>query len=156
MDLVAYYEMISNVTEKSWFPWLQLFFRPRLGKEALPLNYNPFCQVGVAHTFNSSTLEAEARKSLSSMPAWSTEQVPEQPGLQRETLFRQNQTKTTKRIMTLSVSYSSLRHIPTLHWLKCIPRIYWQLYCLSTNIIFVVSAWFHCGECLLLPLYYRC
>ena len=37
----------------------------------------------VAHTFNPSTGEAEAGGSLSSRPAWSTEQVPGQPGLHR-------------------------------------------------------------------------
>jgi hypothetical protein len=37
----------------------------------------------VAHTFNPSTQEAEAGESLSSRPAWSSEQVPGQLGLQR-------------------------------------------------------------------------
>jgi hypothetical protein len=40
----------------------------------------------VAHAFNPSTWEAEAGEFLSSMPAWSTEWVPGQPGLYRETL----------------------------------------------------------------------
>jgi hypothetical protein len=40
----------------------------------------------VAHTFNPSTWEAEAGGFLSSRPAWSTESVPGQPGLHRETL----------------------------------------------------------------------
>ena len=35
----------------------------------------------VANTFNPSTQEAEAGGSLSLRPAWSTEQVPGQPGL---------------------------------------------------------------------------
>jgi hypothetical protein len=35
----------------------------------------------VALTFNSSTWEAEAGGSLSLRPAWSTELVPDQPGL---------------------------------------------------------------------------
>jgi hypothetical protein len=39
-------------------------------------------QVVVVHTFNPSTQEAEA---VSLRPAWSTEQVPEQPELHRET-----------------------------------------------------------------------
>jgi hypothetical protein len=38
----------------------------------------------VAHTFNPSTQEAEAGRSLSSKPAWSTEWVPEQPKLHTE------------------------------------------------------------------------
>ena len=40
----------------------------------------------VAHAFNPSTQEAEAGGSLSSRPAWSTEQVPGQSGL----LHREN------------------------------------------------------------------
>jgi hypothetical protein len=42
--------------------------------------------VVVAHNFNPSTQEAKTGRSLSLMPAWSTEQVPGQPGLHRETL----------------------------------------------------------------------
>jgi hypothetical protein len=48
----------------------------------------------VAHTFNPSTQEAEAGGFLSSRLAWSTEWVPGQPGLHRETLSRK--TTTTK------------------------------------------------------------
>ena len=55
----------------------------------------------VAYTFNPSTQEAEAGGFLSSRPAWSTEWVPGQPGLYRETLSRnktkQNKTKQTKQ-----------------------------------------------------------
>jgi hypothetical protein len=40
----------------------------------------------VAHAFNPSTWEPEAGGFLSSRPAWSTEWVPGQPGLHRETL----------------------------------------------------------------------
>jgi hypothetical protein len=40
----------------------------------------------VAHAFNPSTWEAETGGFLSSRPAWSTERVPGQPGLYRETL----------------------------------------------------------------------
>jgi hypothetical protein len=39
-----------------------------------------------AHAFNPSTPEAEAGESLSSRPAWSTDRVPGQPGLHKETL----------------------------------------------------------------------
>jgi hypothetical protein len=42
----------------------------------------------VAHAFNPSTREAEAGGFLSSRPPWSTEWVPGQPGLHRETLSR--------------------------------------------------------------------
>jgi hypothetical protein len=40
----------------------------------------------VAHAFSYSTWKAEAGKSVSSRSAWSTERVPGQPGLHRETL----------------------------------------------------------------------
>jgi hypothetical protein len=42
----------------------------------------------MTHTFNPSTLEADMGESLSLRTAWSTEQVPKQPGLNRETLFQ--------------------------------------------------------------------
>jgi hypothetical protein len=45
----------------------------------------------VAHTFRPSTQEAEAGRFLSSRPAWSTEGVPGQAGLHRETLSRKKQ-----------------------------------------------------------------
>ena len=40
----------------------------------------------VARAFNPSTWEAEAGRSLSSRPTWSTERVPGQPGPHSETL----------------------------------------------------------------------
>jgi hypothetical protein len=52
----------------------------------------------VSHAFNPSTWEAGAGGFLSSRPAWSTEWIPGQPGLYRETLSRktkQNKTTTT-------------------------------------------------------------
>jgi hypothetical protein len=54
----------------------------------------------VPHAFNPSTWEAEAGGFLSSRPAWSTEWVPGQPGLLRETLSqktKQNKTKQTNK-----------------------------------------------------------
>jgi len=39
-----------------------------------------------AQTIDPSTQEAEAGRSVSLRPAWSTEQVPGQPGIHRETL----------------------------------------------------------------------
>ena len=47
----------------------------------------------VAHTFNASTQEAEAGGLLSSRPACSTEWVPGQPELHRETLSRKKKKK---------------------------------------------------------------
>jgi hypothetical protein len=51
----------------------------------------------VAHAFNPSTWEAEAGGFLSSRPAWSTERVPGQPGLHRETLSRKTKKKKKKK-----------------------------------------------------------
>ena len=52
----------------------------------------------VAHAFNPSTWEAEVGRFLSSRPAWSTERVPGQPGLYRETLSqKQKQTQANKQ-----------------------------------------------------------
>ena len=48
------------------------------------------------HAFNPSTWEAEAGRFLSSRPAQSTEGVPGQPGLHRETLSGKKQ-KTNKQ-----------------------------------------------------------
>ena len=44
-------------------------------------------QAVVVHPFNPSTQEAEAGRSLSLRPAWSTEGLPVQPGLHRYTPF---------------------------------------------------------------------
>jgi hypothetical protein len=49
------------------------------------------------HAFNPSTWEAEAGGFLSSGPAWSTEWVPGQPGLHRETLSREKKKKKKKK-----------------------------------------------------------
>jgi len=46
--------------------------------------------VVIAHTFNSSTGEAEVGRSLSLRPAWSTEWVPQQPGIHRKTLIEKS------------------------------------------------------------------
>jgi hypothetical protein len=51
----------------------------------------------VAHAFNPSTWEAEAGGFLSSRPAWSTERVPGQPGLHRETLSRKTNNNNNKK-----------------------------------------------------------
>jgi hypothetical protein len=52
----------------------------------------------VAHTFNPSTWEAETGGFLSSRPAWSTELVPEHPGLHSETISKtKTKTKTKKK-----------------------------------------------------------
>jgi hypothetical protein len=57
----------------------------------------------VAHTFNSSTREAEAGWFLSSRTAWSTKWVPGQPGLYRKTLSRKTK-QNNKRTEALRAS----------------------------------------------------
>jgi hypothetical protein len=52
----------------------------------------------VAHVFNSSTCEAKAGRFLSSRTAWSTEWVPGQPGLYRETLPRKKKVKVKVKV----------------------------------------------------------
>ena len=59
---------------------------------------------GGAH-FNPSTGEAEAGGSLSSRPAWSTEQAPGRPGPHRETLSQ----KTNKQARILGFEPISLK-----------------------------------------------
>ena len=51
----------------------------------------------VAHAFNPSTREAEAGSFMSSRPAWSTNWVPGQPGLHRETLSQKNKKQKKKK-----------------------------------------------------------
>jgi hypothetical protein len=69
----------------------------------------------VAYAFNPSTWEAEAGEFLSSRPAWSTERVPGQPGLNRETLSgktknkqQQQQQKKTKQKAELKLNEAKL------------------------------------------------
>ena len=50
----------------------------------------------VAYIFNPGTWEAETGSSLSLRSAWSTERVPGQPELYRETLSQKNQNNKTK------------------------------------------------------------
>ena len=59
-----------------------------------------FSQVVVAHAFNPSTWVAEEGGFLSSRPAWSTEWVPGQPVLHRETL---SQEKKIDKFNTLTI-----------------------------------------------------
>jgi hypothetical protein len=52
----------------------------------------------VALAFNPSIQEAEAGGFLSSRPAWSTESVPGQPGLHRQTLSQKPKKKKKKEL----------------------------------------------------------
>jgi hypothetical protein len=76
-------------------PMVQWWHRWYGSKPLLSLKHG-FKQGAVAHAFNPSTREAEAGGFLSLRPAWSTEWVPGQPGLHRETLSRKNKTKQNK------------------------------------------------------------
>jgi hypothetical protein len=60
------------------------------------LKISTLCQAVVAQAFNPSTWEAEAGRFLSSRPTWSTELVPGQPGLHRETLSQKDKKKKKK------------------------------------------------------------
>ena len=55
--------------------------------------------LAVVHAFNPGIQEAETGRSPSSRPVWSTEQVPGQPGIHRETLSCKttNQTNTSEK-----------------------------------------------------------
>jgi hypothetical protein len=54
-------------------------------------------QAVVAHAFNASTWVEKAGRFLSSRPAWSTEQIPGQPGA-TPCLGKQNKTNKQKKI----------------------------------------------------------
>ena len=60
-----------------------------------------------AHVFNPSTQEVEAGRSLNLKSAWSTQQVPGQLGLHRETVL-QNKKQQLKKIQSIHFEYSLL------------------------------------------------
>jgi hypothetical protein len=68
----------------------------------------------VAHAFDPSTREAEAGGFLSSRPAWSTEGVPGQPELHRETLSQKNQTKNQTKPKQTNCHFKKYLHLFTL------------------------------------------
>jgi hypothetical protein len=76
----------------------------------------------VAHAINPSTWEAEAGEFLSSRPAWSTEWVPGQPRLYRETLSRKTKTnkqtnkKDVRTIREISGRVLTQTHMGQAHW----------------------------------------
>jgi hypothetical protein len=79
--------------------WVSLIQRPGntafgLGPTGWIIDIKTRLKLGVVgHAFNPSTREAEAGGFLSSRPTWSTEWVPGQPGLHRETLSRKKKKK---------------------------------------------------------------
>lgn len=56
------------------------------------------CQIGYGglQYFNTNTQNTEAGGSLSSKAAWTTEQVPREPGLHRETLCQKEKERKTE------------------------------------------------------------
>ena len=68
----------------------------------------------VTHAFDPSTWEAEVGRFLSSRPAWSTEWVPWQPGLYRETLS-QKQTNDKDEMLVLKQQTTGLESVTQVH-----------------------------------------
>jgi hypothetical protein len=65
------------------------------------------CRAVMEQAFNPSTWEAEAGGFLSSRPAWSTKWVPGQPGLQRNSVLKNQKPKTKnqkKKKQTIDVN----------------------------------------------------
>jgi hypothetical protein len=93
-----------KVTSRCPFLWLQL--KSFSGKETKYFFLKKIYLCGrevVVHSFIPSTWEAEAGRTLSSSPAWSTERVPGQAGLHRETLSQKTihiHTHKVKRLCT--------------------------------------------------------
>jgi len=94
----------------------------------------------VVHAFNPSPRKAEAGGSLSSRPAWSTERVPGQPGLHRESLSgktKQNKTKQKTKPLTTTTTIAgscllmetSFAFLTSLH--------------LTPRLSYIVSSWAH-------------
>jgi hypothetical protein len=94
----------SDKSEKDLTEWVRVGYtqltQERQRKERLLKGLGGGSWAMVVHAFNPSTWEAEAGGFLSSRPAWSTEWVPGQPGLYRETLSqkqKKNKKKTKKK-----------------------------------------------------------
>ena len=78
-DRDGYWEQTSK---QAWAITNNLAIKRNSGKETSQEDFSP-SQSMVAHAFNPSAWEAEASRFLSSMLAWSTEQVPGRPKLYR-------------------------------------------------------------------------
>jgi hypothetical protein len=74
------------------------------------------------HAFDPSTWEAEAGGFLSSRPAWSTEWVPGQPGLHRETLSQKTKQNKQKQKQKNKKDYIRLVKQATLPVLEAEPK----------------------------------
>jgi hypothetical protein len=94
--------------EKSQF-FIYTYSSPKLWCGLGLKNKTHFRRAVVAHAFNPSTWEAEADGFLSSRPAWSTNRVPGQPGLHKETLSR-NKTKQNKTKQNKTHNFNNNKH----------------------------------------------
>jgi hypothetical protein len=89
----------------------------------------------VAHAFNPSTREAEAGRFLSLRPAWSTEWVPGQPGLHRETLSRE-----TKQNQKKEWVYNRYIHVQK-SWDWVGHALWWRGTSISLETEFILYVW---------------
>jgi hypothetical protein len=112
-----------------------LFKCPEEGWRQKPHN-KTVSRVVVAHAFNPSTWEAEAGRFLSSRPAWSTEWVPGQPGIHRETLSqinKQTKFKKKKKKKTVKGLKSYLKQVKGETWGSCAGQLTKSLSCHIQN-----------------------
>jgi hypothetical protein len=104
----------------------------------------------VAHTFNPSTWEAEASGYLSLRPAWSTEWVPEQPGLHRETLSRKNKTKQKNKQTNKQTKKDKARW--ALDSLLSVSSVFFSvitcMWCVYVHVCMCVSEYVHVRICM--------
>ena len=110
---ITYYKIKANQTQES------------------ELTKKHHSRAAVAHTFNPCTREAEADGFLSSRPAWSTEWVPGQPGLHRESLSQKKQKqkqKTKKHIINESLKHIEKKAHAQKH------NILYDLICITENL----------------------
>jgi hypothetical protein len=100
------------------------------------------CWAVVAHTFNPSTWEAETGGFLSSRPAWSTEWVPRQPRLYRETLSRGGKKKKKRKPWRNSRELSGDRHQCTWRGTHCKDILNFALWLCPLG---QALMWIHCN-----------
>ena len=105
-SIITLLSVISALNGRGNISWWLYTSTYQWGKD---LKYNFWCaslwkfswgntsRAVVSHAFNLSTWEAEAGGFLSSRPAWSTEWVPRQLGLYRETLSQKQNKQTNKQ-----------------------------------------------------------
>jgi hypothetical protein len=107
-DRLTYLNIWSPVVDslgmiRRWPFWRSVLLR-------VDLRFQKFRQAVMAYTFDPSTWEAKAGGFLSLRPAWSTEWVPGQLGLRRETLSR-NKTKQKTKNLAIPSTYTSASYM---------------------------------------------